>query len=61
MKALMLNGSPHKEGNTFLSLREMEKIFREENIESEIVHVGNKAIRGCIACGSCREKGQMYL
>lgn len=58
MKALMLNGSPHKEGNTFLSLREMEKIFREENIESEIVHVGNKAIRGCIACGSCREKGK---
>ena len=58
MKVLMLNGSPHKEGNTFLSLREMEKIFREENIESEIVHVGNKAIRGCIACGSCREKGK---
>lgn len=58
MKVLMLNGSPHKEGNTFLSLREMEKIFREENIESEIVHVGNKAIRGCIACGSCWEKGK---
>ena len=58
MKVLMLNGSPHKEGNTFLSLREMEKIFREENIESEIVHVGTKAIRGCIACGSCREKGK---
>ena len=58
MKVLMLNGSPHKEGNTFLSLRDMEKIFREENIESEIVHVGNKAIRGCIACGSCREKGK---
>ena len=58
MKVLMLNGRPHKEGNTFLSLREMEKIFREENIESEIVHVGNKAIRGCIACGSCREKGK---
>ena len=58
MKVLMLNGSPHKEGNTFLSLREMEKIFREENIESEIVHVGNKAIRGCIACGSGREKGK---
>lgn len=58
MKVLMLNGSPHKEGNTFLSLREMEKIFREENIESEIIHVGNKAIRGCIACGSCREKGK---
>lgn len=58
MKVLMLNGSPHKEGNTFLSLREMEKIFRAENIESEIIHVGNKAIRGCIACGSCREKGK---
>lgn len=58
MKVLMINGSPHAEGNTAAALAEMEKIFAEEGIETEIVHVGNKAIRGCIACGSCREKGQ---
>lgn len=58
MHILMINGSPHKEGNTYLALREMEKIFLEENITCEIVHIGNKAIRGCIACRSCAEKGK---
>lgn len=57
MNVLMLNGSPHKEGNTYISLKEMEQIFVQEGIECEIVHVGNKAIRGCIACGRCAEKG----
>lgn len=58
MKVLMINGSPRTNGNTATALKEMEKIFREEGIETEIVHVGNKAIRGCIACASCRENGQ---
>lgn len=58
MKVLMINGSPHKEGNTYLALKEMEKIFSEEGIESEIIHVGNKAIRGCIACRSCAKTGK---
>ena len=53
MKVLMINGSPHKEGNTYIALHEMEKIFRENGVETEIVHVGNKAIRGCVACYSC--------
>lgn len=58
MKVLMLNGSPHKDGNTYIALQEMEKVFTEEGIEVEIVQVGNKDIRGCIACNSCSEKGK---
>lgn len=58
MKVLMINGSPHKEGNTYIALHEMEKIFQQENIETEIIHIGHKDIRGCIACGTCKEKGK---
>lgn len=58
MKVLMINGSPHKEGNTYIALREMEKIFHEEGAETEILHIGGMDIRGCIACGSCMEKGK---
>ena len=57
MKVLMINGSPHKEGNTYIALHEMEKIFAEAQIETEILHIGNKDIRGCVACGVCHKKG----
>ena len=53
---MMINGSPHSNGNTFLALDEMRKIFESENIETELVQIGNKSIRGCIACGSCAAK-----
>lgn len=53
MKVVAFNGSPNKEGNTYnaikIALNELEK----EGIETEIIHVGNKSIRGCIACGQC--------
>ena len=58
MKVLLINGSPHSKGNTFIALNEMEKIFQENGVETELIHIGNKAIRGCIACGSCRKKGK---
>lgn len=58
MKVLLINGSPRKEGNTALSLAEMEKIFVEEGIETITVQVGNLDIRGCIACGKCSELGK---
>ena len=58
MKVLMINGSPRREGNTYIALREMENIFTQDGIETEIIHIGNKDIRGCIACGSCYEKGR---
>lgn len=58
MKVLMINGSPHAKGNTYIALHEMEKIFAEEGIETEILHIGNKDIRGCIACHSCAQNGK---
>ena len=58
MKVLMLNGSPHTEGNTYTALQEMEKVFVREGIETEILHIGNKDIRGCIGCGSCAKTGK---
>ena len=58
MKVLMINGSPRINGNTSIALKELEQVFVQEGIETDIVQVGNKNIRGCIACNSCREKGR---
>lgn len=58
MKVLLLNGSPRANGNTALALAEMCKIFTESGIQTEVVQVGNKPVRGCIACGKCYEKGK---
>ena len=57
-KVLLLNGSPHLHGCTATALDEMVSIFEKEGIETEIIHVGNKDIRGCISCGSCESKGR---
>ena len=58
MKALLINGSPHQKGNTYTALHEMERIFREEGIDTEIIHVGHLDIRGCISCYRCKELGR---
>ena len=58
MKVLLINGSPRPNGNTATALHEMEKIFQQEGVETETIHVGNKDIRGCIACGKCGENGK---
>ncbi|MBD5136857.1 MAG: flavodoxin family protein [Lachnospiraceae bacterium] len=58
MKVLIINGSPRVEGNTSIAVREMEKIFIEEGIEVETIQIGNKDIRGCIACNTCAETGK---
>ena len=58
MKVLLINGSPRAKGNTAAALGEMEKVFWEEGIEVEMLHVGNQAIRGCVACGKCWEQGK---
>lgn len=58
MKVLMLNGSPKKDGNTATALKEMEKVFAKNGIETEILHIGNKDIRGCVACCSCTITGK---
>lgn len=57
MKVLIINGSPHAKGNTATALNEMVKIFDAAEVETNIVHVGNKLVRGCIACGKCFEIG----
>lgn len=57
-KVLILNGSPHKNGCTARALDEMIKVFTEEGVETELIQVGNKAIRGCIACNSCAGTGR---
>ena len=53
MKVLMINGSPRSGGNTKIALEEMKKVFSVEGIDCEIIDIGNRDIRGCIACGSC--------
>lgn len=58
MKILMVNGSPRPNGNTSIALSEMEKIFRTEGIETEILQIGAKAIRGCVACNRCAAIGR---
>ena len=58
MKVLLINGSPHASGSTYTALHEMEKVFALNDIETEIIHVGNQAVRGCVACLSCRKTGK---
>ncbi len=58
MKVLIINGSPRPNGNTTIAIDEMVKIFGEDGIEAEVCRVGNKNIRGCIACGKCSELGR---
>ena len=57
MHDLMLNGSPRANGNTALALHEMEKVFTEQGVTCELIHVGQKDIRGCIACRQCVKLG----
>ncbi|MBR0267573.1 MAG: flavodoxin family protein [Clostridia bacterium] len=56
MKVLMLNGSPRPKGNIALAFKEMEQVFLESGVEVESILLGNKVIRGCVACESCRKQ-----
>lgn len=53
MKVVAINGSPHAEGNTYLALKMVTDELERQGVETEILHVGNKNIRGCLACGGC--------
>lgn len=57
-KVILLNGSPRANGCTAAALAEMEKVLREEGVETELIQVGGKCIRGCIACGRCADAGK---
>lgn len=56
MKVLLINGSPRRKGNTFVALSEAAKTLESNGIETEIVQIGVKPVRGCIACGQCKAK-----
>ena len=58
MKVLLINGSPKANGNTAFALTQMAEVFADQGIEAEIIQVGNQAVRGCIACGSCYKSGK---
>lgn len=58
MKVLLINGSPHKEGCTYVALKEVAGALEKEGIETEIVWIENKPVGGCIACGTCRNTGK---
>ncbi len=58
MKVILINGSPNLKGCTYTALEEVSKTLNQEGIETEIIHVGNKDIRGCIACRQCKTKGK---
>lgn len=55
MKVLLINGSPHAHGCTYTALSVVADELNKADVETEIVHVGHKDIRGCIGCGKCRE------
>ena len=58
LKVLLLNGSPRPNGNTAVALKEMEEVFNENGVDTEIVNVGNRDVRGCVACNGCATKGK---
>ncbi len=57
-KVILLNGSPHEKGCTWAALNEMIPVFEKEGLETKLIHVGNKNIRGCISCGYCAKNGK---
>ena len=58
MKVLIINGSPRVNGNTSIAVNELVKVFDSEGVETEVVQIGNKDVRGCIACLSCKSNGK---
>ena len=58
MKVLAINGSPREKGNTYLALCEVLGEVEKQGHETEILHIGNKVIRGCMGCGACKKLGK---
>ena len=55
MKVVAFNGSPRRNGNTAILINEIFKILEKEDIETEMIQLGNKPVHGCTACGKCKE------
>lgn len=58
MKVLLINGSPNAKGCTYTALHEVETTLQQEGIETEIIQVGHKDVRGCIGCRKCKTTGK---
>ena len=58
LKVLLINGSPRPNGNTALALKNMAEVFEAQGVEAKILNVGSNAVRGCIACNSCKKSGK---
>lgn len=61
MKALLINGSPHREGCTYTALREVADTLEKEGVETELLWLGNQPVAGCIACGQCGRTGTCFV
>ena len=61
MKVVLINGSPHRKGNTFIALSEVAGALEKEGVQTEIIQLGIKAVQGCIACNKCAELGHCVL
>ena len=61
MKVLLINGSPRAKGNTYTALHEMEKVFLQEGIETELLHIGNQVIRAALDVTAARREGSVFL
>ncbi len=61
MKVLLLNGSPHAGGAGYTALHEMIRVFEKNEIETEMIQVGNQPVRGCAACGYCYQNGKCVI
>ncbi len=61
MKVLLVNGSPKPNGCTYTALMEMEKVFKDNGVDTEIFQLGNKPIAGCIGCNNCSKTGKCFL
>lgn len=57
MKVVLINGSPHRKGNTFIALSEVAGALEKEGVQTDIIQLGIKAVQGCIACNKCAELG----
>lgn len=58
MKVLLINGSPHSKGCTYTALHEVEKTLISQGVETEMITIGYKDIRGCIGCQKCKNTGK---
>lgn len=61
MNVLMINGSPHKNGNTYAALHEMELVFLQEGVSVNMLHIEQQTISGCMACLQCKETGMCVI